>query len=347
MKIGSAIIAGFVVVAVFSIAGIVSNSDGSTHENKIRVAYFPNIGHAIPVVGMEKGIFANELGHDITIEPKLFDSGPQVIESLFADSIDIAYVGPGPAINGFLKSENHNVKILSGAASGGASFVVHPNSQIDSVSDFAGKRIAAPQIGNTQDVSLRTYLAENGLSTAEKGGSVVVLNIPNPDIYTLFAKGEIDAAWVPEPWASILVQELNGKRLFHEEDLWPNNEFASVVLIGREEYVAKNPSIIQKWLDSHQKTIDWINENPQKTRIIFNQFMKNTMGKSLSDSVIDESLSNLKITSDPIPDSIITFAKRADLLGYLGRHGYNIDDIYFDINSNAQKQEVIIFHDKT
>ena len=346
MKIGSAILAGIVAVAALTVIVIASSSDGSTHENKIRVAYFPNIGHAIPIIGIEKGIFAEGLG-DTKIESKLFDSGPQVIESLFAGSIDIAYVGPGPAINGFLKSENHNVKILSGSTSGGASFVVHPDSQINSVSDFAGKRIAAPQIGNTQDISLRTYLMENNLQTAEKGGSVVVLNIPNPDIYTLFTKGDIDAAWVPEPWASILVRELGGKRLFHEEDLWPNNEFASVVLIGREEYVANNPLIIQKWLESHQETIDWINENPQETRIIFNTFMKNTMGKSLSDDVIDESLSNLKFTSDPISDSITTFAKRADSLGYLGRHGYNIDGIYFDINSNAEKQEVMTSHDKT
>ena len=232
MKIRSGLFALFVIVVVVMIFGVIVNSDETTHENKIRVAYFPNIGHAIPIIGMENGIFEKNLG-ETKIEPKLFDSGPQVIESLFAGSIDIAYVGPGPAINGFLKSENKNVKILSGAASGGASFIVHPNSEINSATDLVGKRIAAPQIGNTQDISLRTYLSENGLKSADKGGSVVVLNIPNPDIYTLFAKGEIDAAWVPEPWASILVLELGGKRLFFEEDIWPEKKFASVLLIGR------------------------------------------------------------------------------------------------------------------
>ena len=345
MKIGSAILIGLATIAIISIVGIASNSDESRHENKIRVAYFPNIGHAVPVVGMEKGIFQNGLGPETKIESKLFDSGPQVIESLFANSIDIAYVGPGPAINGFLKSENHNIQILSGAASGGASFVVHPNSKISSAADFAGKRIAAPQIGNTQDVSLRNYLSENGLKPAEKGGSVIVLNVANPDIYTLFTKGEIDGAWVPEPWASVLVQELGGHRLFFEEDLWPDKRFASVVLIAREDYVNEHPLLVQKWLESHQKTIDWINENPQETRIIFNAFMKNTMGKTLSDSVIDESLSNLEITSDPIPNSIVAFAKRADSLGYLGRNGYDLDGIFFDINSNAQTQEVFTFND--
>ncbi|PIW31800.1 MAG: sulfate ABC transporter substrate-binding protein [Nitrosopumilales archaeon CG15_BIG_FIL_POST_REV_8_21_14_020_37_12] len=347
MKIGSAILAGIAAVAILSIMGIVSISDESRHENTIRVAYFPNVGHAVPVIGMEKGIFENQIGSDVKIKSMLFDSGPQVIESLFAGSVDIAYVGPGPAINGFLKSENHSVKILSGAASGGASFVIHPDSVIISASDLPGKRIAAPQIGNTQDVSLRNYLTENGLKPAEKGGSVVVLNIANPEIYTLFTKGEIDGAWVPEPWASILVQELGGHRLFYEEDLWPDRRFASVVLIGREEFVNENPELIKKWLDSHQQTIDWINENPEETRVIFNQFMKKHLGKPLADSIVDESLSNLEITSDPIPNSIMTFAKRADSLGYLGRHGYDLDGIFLDINSNAQLPEVLSLHDKT
>jgi len=346
MKISSVIFAGIVGATSLLIVGIIVNSDETTHENKIRVAYFLNINHAVPIIGMEKGTFENQIGNNTVIEPILFDAGPQVIESIFAGSIDIAYVGPGPAINGFLKSEDHNVKILSGAASGGASFIVHPNSKIESVADFEGKRIAAPQIGNTQDISLRTYLSENGLKPAEKGGSVIVLNISNPDIYTLFAKGDIDAAWVPEPTATILVQQLDGKRLFNEEELWPDNRFASVLLIAREEYVKQNPEIINKWLEAHKQTVDWINSNPEQTRIIFNQFMKKETGKSLPDKLVDESLSNLEITSDPIVSSVHTFAKRADSLGYLGRHGYNLDGIFFDINSNSQLQEVLV-NDKT
>ncbi|MEJ2261660.1 MAG: ABC transporter substrate-binding protein, partial [Nitrosopumilaceae archaeon] len=328
MKIGKAILAGIAVILLALSIGIASDSDTESRENSLRVAFFPNIGHAIPVVGMEKGFFEENLGNKTTIDPKLFDSGPQVIESLFANSIDIAYVGPGPAINGFLKSEHHDVVILSGAASGGASFIVHPDSDINSVEDFAGKRIAAPQIGNSQDVSLRNYLSENGLKPFEKGGEVVVLNIPNPDIYTLFTKGEIDGAWVPEPWATILVQELDGNRLFFEEDLWPEKQFASVLLIGRLQYVETHPEIISDWLESHQQTANWINDNPQETRIIFNEFMNTHMGQSLSDSVVDEALVNLKITTDPIDESIYTFAKRADSLGYLGRDGYSLDGIF-------------------
>ncbi len=140
MKTRSAISAGIVVIVLFSVLGITLNSSYTTHENKIRIAYFPNIGHAIPIVGIEKGFFEESIGNQTKIETRVFDSGPQAIESLFANSIDLAYVGPGPAINGFLNSDNHNVKILAGAASGGASFIVHPNSEINSISDFAGKK---------------------------------------------------------------------------------------------------------------------------------------------------------------------------------------------------------------
>ena len=339
MKTRSAIFAGIAGIVLLSVLGIVLSSD-TTHENKIRIGYFPNIGHAIPIVGIEKGFFEESIGDLAKIETRVFDSGPQAIEALFANSIDIAYVGPGPAINGFLNSENHNIKILAGAASGGASFIVHPNSEINSASDFAGKKIATLQIGNTQDVSLRYYLSENGLKPAEKGGSVIVYNISNPDIYLLFVKGEIDGAWVAEPWATILETELGGKRLFHEEELWPNNEFASVLLIGNIDYFENNKEFMLPFLNSHLETTIWITEHPIETRIIFNDFLNSYLGQSLSDDVVDIALSNIVITADPKPNSVLTFAERADTLGYLGRNGYDLSGIfpYFDINSLEEEE---------
>ncbi|MSS86297.1 MAG: sulfate ABC transporter substrate-binding protein [Thaumarchaeota archaeon] len=325
---------GIVTVILASIVGLNLNSNEVPVENNLRIAYFANIGHAIPIVGIENGFFSDDIGSDIKIESRIFDSGPQAIESLFTNSVDIAYVGSGPAINGFLNSENNNVKILSGAASGGASFIVHPNSQINSASDFKGKKIATPQIGNTQDISLRHYLSENNLKPAEKGGSVIIYNISNSDIYTLFVKGDIDGAWVAEPWATVLEVELGGKRLFFEEDLWPNKQFASVLLIGNIDYVKKNPELISKFLVSHKNTADWINDNPIETRIIFNNFLKSHLGKSLSNNIVDISLSNLKITTDPVKDSVYSFAERANELGYLGRNGYDISEIFYTIDSN-------------
>jgi len=326
---------GIAVIIVASVTGIILNFDENSDENNIRIAYFPNIGHAIPIIGMEKGFFAEKISTDTKIETRVFDSGPQVIESLFANSVDVAYVGPGPAINGFLNSENKNIQILAGAASGGASFIVHPNSEINSASDFVGKKIAAPQIGNTQDVSLRHYLSENNLKPAEKGGSVIIYNISNPDIYTLFVKGDIDGAWVAEPWATILETELGGDRLFFEEDLWPNKEFASVLLIANIDYVEKNPEIISDFLISHHEIVKWINDNPVETRIVFNTFLKSHLGQSLSDNVVDISLSNLKITSDPVKDSVYSFAEKANVLGYLGRNGYDLSGIFYNIDSSS------------
>ena len=325
---------GIAVIILGSIGAIVLNSNEKLNENNLRIAYFPNVGHVIPIVGIENDFFLEKLSSDTKIESRIFDSGPQVIESLFANSVDIAYVGPGPAINGFLNSENNNIQILSGAASGGASFIVHPESEINSASDFSGKKIAAPQIGNTQDVSLRHYLSENNLKPAEKGGSVIIYNISNPDIYTLFVKGDIDGASVAEPWATILETELKGKRLFFEEDLWPNKQFASVLLIANTDYVKKNPELISKFLLSHHHTVDWINENPLETRIIFNNFLKSHLGQSLSDDVVDISLSNLEFTTNPVKDSVYSFADKANVLSYLGRNGYDISEIFYTIDSN-------------
>ena len=269
MKILGMAVSGIVVIVAIAIT-ITSFSDSDQiNQDKIRVAFFPSIGHIIPIVGLEEKIFEKGIGEEKQIETKLFDSGPQVIESIFSGSIDIAYVGPGPIINGFLKSDGKDIKILSGAASGGASFIIQPNSGLESLENFDGKRIASPQISNSQDVSLRYYLESHGLKSVEKGGTVFVLNISNPDIYTLFAKGDIDGAWVPEPWATILVQELDGIRLFNEEKLWPNEEFASVLLIVRTEYLENNPETIQKWVESHEKTVTWINANPDKSKSLF------------------------------------------------------------------------------
>lgn len=339
MKMRSAASIAVAGTVLAAIAAILASDGDSVPEDRLRIAYFPNVGHIVPIVGIEKGFFSEQLGSEKVVETRLFDSGPQVIESLFADSVDVAYVGPGPAINGFLNSERNNLKILSGAASGGASFIAHPNSGISGVLDFSGKRIAAPQLGNTQDVSLRHYLNENGLRQAEKGGSVTVYNIPNPDIYTLFVKGEVDGAWVAEPWATILEIELDGVRLFHEEELWPERQFASVLLIGNTDYVERNPVIIGNLLLSHEQTIRWINQNPEESRDIFNQFLIDTLGQPLSDEVVDTALSNLEITSDPIDGSVHIFAERADKLGYLGRNGYDLSGIFYSAGSNPSVEE--------
>jgi NitT/TauT family transport system substrate-binding protein len=329
MKIVTVVLAVAAIAVAVAVATLGTQSQNHEQENTVRVAFFPNIGHSIAIVGMEKGIFSEKLGNQTTIKTRLFDSGPQVIESMFANEIDIAYVGPGPAINGFLKSNGQALKILAGASSGGVSLVVHPDSGITSSADFSGKRIAAPQIGNTQDVSLRSFLYQNNLKPVEKGGTVYVINVVNPDIFTLFSKGELDAAWVPEPWATRLVQQLGGIRLFQEKELWPDQKFSSVVLIVRSDFLEKHPDIVHKWVEAHVQTSDWINDHPNETETIFNDFLKKNTGKTLPPQLLHEAFSNLQITYDPIESSINTFAERANSLGYLGREGYSLEGIFY------------------
>tara|TARA_Y100000590_G_scaffold100263_1_gene113980 strand:+ start:935 stop:1954 length:1020 start_codon:yes stop_codon:yes gene_type:complete len=337
MKIAYLIGVAVVIVGILSAIGL--NQSNVNSQDKIRVAFFPSIVHAVPIVGIENQTFANNLDLDMEIEIKVFDSGPQVIESIFSNSVDVAYVGPGPVINGFLKSDGSDLKILAGAANGGASFVIQKESGLDSIDNFSGKRVAAPQISNTQDVSLRYYLSENGLKPAEKGGDVFVLNISNPDIYTLFAKGDIDGAWVPEPWATMLVEELDGVRLFDENQIWPENQFSSVLLIGRADYIEKNPDIVKKWIDANEKTVEWINQHPKESKELYNDFMKDHMGKTLPEKIVETSFSHIIITSEPLENSIYTFAERANSLGYLGRDGYSLDGIFYHENISVTSNE--------
>lgn len=307
------------------------NASDTLDIKTIRVGYFPVVGHAIPIVGIEQGIFQEHVPSNVRIKTMVFDSGPQVVESMFAGSIDIAYVGPGPAINAFLNSENGRVRVLSGAASGGTSFVIHPDVASLSDFDFAYKKIAAPQIGNTQDVSLRHYIVDQkGLETVDRGGTVTIYNIPNPDIVTLFVKGEIDGAWISEPWATILVEEHNGVRLFQEEELWPNGEFATVLLIADTNYINANHNVVSKWLDAHHKVEKIINSDKDAAGVEFNNFLLKHFGQQLDPDIVRISVQNTKVTISPLKDTVYEFAQRADALGYMGRGTFDLSDLFFE-----------------
>lgn len=302
---------------------------GQAGDAGVRVAFFPNVGHAIPVVGTELGMFGED------VEARVFYSGPQAVESLFAGSMDMAYVGPGPAVSAYLRSESDRIVVLSGAASGGSSLVAQPESAPARSAAAAaaaggaahaavalaldGLTVAAPQVANTQDVSLRTFVRQAGLETAERGGSVRVLNVANPEAYALFARGEIDAAWVPEPWATMLVAEQGGERLFREESLWPGGRFASVLLVARSGFAEANPDAVAGWLAAHNEAAGWIRDNPGEARAAFARFLDREVGASFPDAVMAEAFSNIEITADPVEASVAEFASRAADLGYLGR----------------------------
>ena len=209
---------------------IKTNIDNSSSKT-LRIGYFPNVNHAQAIIGLKNGDFQKILNSNdstskseqnkININEFVFSDGPSALEALFGGQIDVAYVGPNPAISGYVASGGKDgLRIISGAASGGASFVVRNDAGIQSVKDLGGKKFASPQLGNTQDVSLRKYLVNNGYKTAENGGNVTVVPTKPSDIFTLMLKKQIDGAWVPEPWATRLVNEANGKIFVDERDLW-------------------------------------------------------------------------------------------------------------------------------
>src|SRR6185312_12222572 len=188
----------------FLTAILITTATGAGAQQKptvVRVGYFPNITHAQALVGRANGQFEKALGSGAKIEWKVFNAGPSAIEAIFASAIDITYVGPNPAVVGYIRSQGEAVRMIAGAASGGASLIVRPAANLQKSADFHGKKVATPQQGNTQDVALRSWLRANGLKAREKGGDVQVLPVSNPDQLTLFLKGQLDAAWAPEPWA--------------------------------------------------------------------------------------------------------------------------------------------------
>src|SRR5215203_3718001 len=313
-----------------------NNDNGvSPRSRTLRIGYFPNLNHAQAVIGLQQdGDFQKTLNANssdtnkgVRIESYVFNAGPSAIEALFGGQIDIAYVGPNPAINGYLASSGQGLKIISGAASGGASFVVRNDSGINSVNDLGGKKFASPQLGNTQDVALRKYLVDKGYNTADNGGNVTIVPVTPADILTLMLKKDIDGAWVPEPWATRLVKEANGRIFVDERELWPpDGKFVTANIIARTDYLNENPDIIERLLQAHINKTIWINENKeQKAITAFNGALKKITGKTIPDDEIRDALTRLEFTYDPIKESLLRMADNAYELGYLGNGRSELD----------------------
>jgi NitT/TauT family transport system substrate-binding protein len=322
-----------VITAVALISAPISVASAQTAANSqktLRIGYFPNITHSQAVIGLNNGDFQKTLGDNVSVETVRFNAGPSAIESLLADRIDVTYIGPNPAINGYLLSNGEDIRVISGASSGGASFVVRNDSGINSVSDLGGKKFASPQLGNTQDVALRKYLVDNGFNTVDKGGNVTVLPITNADILTVFLKGEIDGAWVPEPWATRLVQEADGKVLLDERDLWPNGKFVTGNIIVRTDYLRDNPDVIKRLLQAHVDETLWINNNMADAVKEFNTQLDRITGQKIDPQVLSNAYTNLEITYDPLKLTLYKSANDAYDLGFIekGKERPNLSGIY-------------------
>ena len=284
---------------------------------RVRIGYFPNVTHAVAMVGLEQGFFAKALGPDAAIEAKVFNAGPAEIEALFAGEIDLGYVGPGPAITGFVRSKGRALRIVAGSAMGGASLIVRADAGIQSAKDLSGKKLASPQIGNTQDVALRTFLREAGLKTVDRGGTVTVLPVANPDALTLFARKELDGAWVPEPWASVLRLQAGGKELVDERSLWPKWKFPTTVVVVSSQFLADHRSLVSRWLDGQHEAVRWLNAHPSEAQAVVNRAIRTFTTREMPAQVLSESWRRLSFSDELLQDAFGKLAKDAEALGYL------------------------------
>ncbi len=318
----------FGLILLSGIAALLLLSDGRPAGQEVRIGYFPNMLHAQALVGREQGAFQEEMGDEAAVRMVSFNAGPSVIEAMFADEIDIAYIGPNPAINGYVKSRGEALSIIAGAASGGAVLVVRNDSGIMAPADFAGRRVASPQLGNTQDVALRAWLIGNGLAVGNGGDEVEVIPTANPEILAAFIKGDIDAAWVPEPWGARLVQEGGGRVYLDERDLWPEGRFVTANVIVSKKFLAEHPDIARRFLRAHVRLTQWINGNPAAAKAQINRQIENITSKELPPSVLDEAFSRCEITYDPVPESLAKSAESAYALGFLGDEEPALEGIY-------------------
>ncbi len=311
----AAAMAGLLAIALL-LAGCATPADAASEAKTVRVAYFPNVTHAQALIGLNQGAFQQALGPRVKVKAKKFNAGPAVIEALYAGEIDLAYVGPSPAVNGYVHSGGQALRVIAGSASGGAALVVRRDSGITDAKDIKGKRIASPQMGNTQDVALRWFVQQQGLKTKDRGGSVTILPASNPDILTLFRNGQIDGAWVPEPWAARLIAEAGGTLLLNERTLWPGGEFANTIVIARTGFLKKNPGLVQKWLTAHVEVTGWINAHPSEAQGALIQEIEKLTGVRLNPALIADSLSRLSFQYDPLVASIAEGALRSHKLGF-------------------------------
>ncbi|WP_329185101.1 aliphatic sulfonate ABC transporter substrate-binding protein [Actinacidiphila glaucinigra] len=283
----------------------------------VKIGYFANLTHATALVGLKEGFFADELGSGTTIKESVFNAGPAEIEALNAGSIDIGWIGPSPAVNGWTKSGGKSLRIISGSASGGVKLVVNPE-KITTLKDVKGKKIATPQLGNTQDVAFLNWISEQGWkvdATSGKGDVSVVRtdNKVTPDAYKT---GSIDGAWVPEPTASKLVAE-GAKVLLDESDLWPDKKFVITNVIVSQTFLKEHPDVVEAVLRGSVKTNAWINANPDKAKADANAQLEKLSGKPLPADVIDPAWKSIQVIDDPLASTLQTEADHAVTAGLL------------------------------
>ena len=305
--------------SILLVAGCSSAPEGGTEATEIatvRLGYFPNLTHAPALIATQKGLFKSELkAIDLTVTPTAFNAGPDVVTALFANSLDCSYIGPNPAINAYVQSEGAAVRIVAGSTSGGAALVVREG--INTAADLVGATIATPQLGNTQDVAARHWLASQGFATdLEGGGDVSIKPQGNSDGLAAFSAGEIDGAWVPEPWVASYVKA-GAQILQNEADLWDGGEFVTTVILCRTDFIEQHPDAVTALLKGHLAALDVIVADPTGSQEAVNLAIAGLTGSSIDDSVLAAAWENVAFTGDPLSATLVTSADHAIAVGLL------------------------------
>jgi len=285
-------------------------------ETKIRVGHFPNITHAQGVIGhalsrQGKGWFEQRLGEGTKIEWFVYNAGPSAMEAIFANSIDLTYVGPGPALNAYTKSNGEEIRLISGAANGGAGLVVQPDGNLKAPADFRGKRIATPQLGNTQDISCRAWLTEGGLKITQLGGDAQVLPTQNPDQLGLFRGKKVDAVWTVEPWLSRLEQEASGKVIVEEKDA------ATTVLVSSAKFLNEKRELAKKFAQAHAELTDWIVKNPEEAQRLIKAELLEETKSDMTPQVIATAWKRIAFTAETPRASVEKFMQNSVKAGFI------------------------------
>lgn len=265
---------------------------GGTPATEVRLAYFPNVTHASALIGLDQGYFTKELGNGTKLTPTKFNAGPDEVSALLGGSIDIGFIGSGPAINAFAKSGGETVRLIAGATSGGAQLVVQPD--ITTPQDLQGKIVADPQAGNTQDVALKKWIADQKLT------GVNVQNSDNSVTLTQFKQKAVAGAWLPEPWSSRAVTEAGAKVLVDEKSLWPDGQFPTTVVIVRTDFLKQHPQTVQAVLKGLLDANDFAASNPAEAKAAVNRQLKSLTGADLAQAVLDRAFANIQLTTDPL-----------------------------------------------
>jgi sulfonate transport system substrate-binding protein len=286
----------------------------------LRLGHFPNITHAQGLVAhamtrQGKGWFEERLGPGVRVEWFTFNAGPSALEALLAGSIDATYVGPNPAINAHLRSKGQDVRIVSGAARGGAALVVQGDGRIAKPEDFRGRTVGTPQLGNTQDVAARAWLMAHGFAVSLTGGDVTVLPTANPDQLSLFAKGDLDAVWTVEPWVSRLEREAGGKLLVEEKDT------VTTVLAASVRFVGGRKDAAGRLVRAHEELTAWIVAHPAEAKALVREELKEEMHAEIAEDLLDHAWARLTFSTAVTPAEFVTFLRGAQSAGFLEEAG--------------------------